>query len=49
MTNGNATKDYITGFNTLVNNLNDIKKIKPGNKLITEYYTNHLFVEEQKK
>ena len=47
--NNNNNETYQEGFNTLVGQLTDIKQIKPGNKLITDYYMKHLFVEEQKK
>lgn len=47
MSNGNANEDYITDFNNLVNNLNDIKKIKPGNQNIRKYYDKYLSVEKQ--
>jgi hypothetical protein len=50
MTDENANNEtYQQGFNILVGNLPDIKKIKPGNKDITEYYNDHLFVEKQEK
>ena len=43
--NNNNNETYQEGFNTLVGQLTDIKQIKPGNKLITDYYMKHLFVE----
>ena len=45
----NNGDNYENGFNTLVGVLTDIKKIKPGNQKIREYYDKYLSVEKQEK